>query len=128
MHVDLLFLLSLSHGVLFSRRPFSSVYYYTTLYLNMLHVYEFEHTTRSNLLNLEARGKGLLELISLVGVSNAKGVEVAAAADLELGDITSLLDLDGSSVLAASRKEELLDTQEHSVRQCSLISSACQSP
>jgi hypothetical protein len=75
----------------------------------MLHVYEFEHTTRSNLLNLEARGKGLLELISLVGVSNAKGVEVAAAADLELGDITSLLDLDGSSVLAASRKEELLD-------------------
>jgi hypothetical protein len=58
---------------------------------------------------LEARGKRLLELVSLVGVSNAKGVEIAAAADLELGNITSLLDLDGSSVLAASRKEELLD-------------------
>lgn len=75
----------------------------------ILHVYEFKHTTRSNLLNLKTRGERLLELISLVGVSNAKGIEVAAAADLELGDITSLLDLDGSSVLAASRKEELLN-------------------
>jgi hypothetical protein len=75
----------------------------------ILHVCEFKHTTRLNLLNLEARGKRLLELISLVGVSNTKGIEVAAAADLELGDITSLLDLDGFSVLAASRKEELLN-------------------
>ena len=55
------------------------------------------------------RGKGLLELISLIGVSNAKSIEIAAAADLELGHIASLLDLDGFSVLAASRKEELLD-------------------
>ena len=55
------------------------------------------------------RGQGLLELVSLVGVSHAQGVEVAAAADLELGDITSLLDLNRPSVLPASGKEELLD-------------------
>ncbi len=58
---------------------------------------------------LLTRGQGLLELVSLVGVGHAEGVEVARAADLELGHVAGLLDLHRPGVLAARRKEELLD-------------------
>lgn len=70
---------------------------------------------------LRTRGQRLLKLVGLVGVSHAEGVEVAAAADLELGHITSLLDLNRPGVLPAGGKEELLDLlnllglQEHKI-------------
>ena len=71
---------------------------------------------------IRTRGKRLLKLVSLVGVSHAKGIKVAAAANLELGHIASLLDLNRPGVLPAGGKEELLDLlnllglQEHKRR------------
>lgn len=49
------------------------------------------------------------ELLSLLLVSNGDGVQVPAAADLELGDASGLLDGGGLDVLAAGELEELLD-------------------
>ena len=55
------------------------------------------------------RGQGLLELVGLVGVRDAEGVEVLGAADLELGHVARLLDLDGPGILPPGGKEEVLD-------------------
>ena len=55
------------------------------------------------------RGQRLLELVGLVGVGNAQGVEVAAAADLELGHLAALLDLHGGGILPPGGEEELLN-------------------
>merc|ERR1712137_842993 len=65
--------------------------------------------SRLDVLDVEARGQGLLELVGLVGVSNAEGVEVLGAADLELGHVARLLDLDGPGILPPGGKEEVLD-------------------
>lgn len=60
-------------------------------------------------MDCEARGKRLLQLVSLVGVEDAQGVEVLAAPDFELDYILAALDLDAPGVLAAGREEEVLD-------------------
>ncbi len=54
-------------------------------------------------------GERLLELLCLVGIRHAERVEVLGAADLELGDTTSLHDLNRPCVLAARSQEEVLD-------------------
>jgi hypothetical protein len=54
-------------------------------------------------------GQRLLELLGLVGVSHAQGVQVLAAADLELSLAPSLLDLHRPRILPARGQEELLD-------------------
>ena len=60
--------------------------------------------------HVEPRGQRLLELARLLGVGDDERVEVARAADLELGDPTrGLLDADGAGVLATGREEEVLD-------------------
>jgi len=60
--------------------------------------------------HVEPRGQRLLELARLLGVGDNERVEVARAADLELGDPTrGLLDADGTGVLATGREEEVLD-------------------
>ena len=51
---------------------------------------------------------GLLDLGSLLLVSDDKGVEVLGAADLKLGGVSVLLDLDVTDVLAGADGEELL--------------------
>ena len=53
--------------------------------------------------------QGLLELVSLVGVCDAQGVQVLAAADLELRHISRLLDLHRPGVLPPGREQEVLD-------------------
>ena len=58
---------------------------------------------------LLTRREGLLELVGLVRVGDAQGVQVLGAPDLELGHVARLLDLDGASILPASRQEEVLD-------------------
>ena len=58
---------------------------------------------------LLTRREGLLELVGLVRVGDAQGVQVLGAPDLELGHVARLLDLDGASILPASRQEEILD-------------------
>ena len=64
----------------------------------------------SDLSHLERRRQGLLELVSLVAVLDAQGVQVPGAPDLELGGtVARLLDLHGAGVLAARREQELLD-------------------
>jgi len=50
----------------------------------------------------EARGQGLLQLVSLVGVEDGQGVEVLGAPHFELDDILGALDLDAPGVLAPS--------------------------
>lgn len=57
----------------------------------------------------KTRGQGLLQLISLVGVEDAQGVQVLGAPDFELDDILGALDLDAPGVLAPGRQEEVLD-------------------
>ena len=58
---------------------------------------------------MESRWEGLLQLIGLVGVMDAQGVQVLAAPDLELGHVSGLLDLDGARVLPAGGQQEVLD-------------------
>jgi hypothetical protein len=65
----------------------------------------FYHTTH----RLLTRGQRLLELVGLVGVGDAEGVEVPRAADLELGHLAALLDLHGPRILPPRREEELLN-------------------
>jgi len=62
-----------------------------------------------NLNDVQSRWKRLLQFICLVRVFHAQGVQISGAADLELGDITSLLNLHRSSVLTTSSQEKLLD-------------------
>lgn len=63
-----------------------------------------------NLRHLERRRQGLLELVSLVVVLDAEGVQIPGAPDLELGGAVGRLhNLDGAGVLAARREQELLD-------------------
>lgn len=54
-------------------------------------------------------GQRLLELASLLAVRHLQGVQEAAAADLELGAVGGLLDLDGASVLPARGLQEVTD-------------------
>ena len=65
--------------------------------------------TSLKVLNMESRWEGLLQLIGLVGVMDAQGVQVLAAPDLELGHVSGLLDLDGARVLPAGGQQEVLD-------------------
>ena len=51
----------------------------------------------------------LLQLVGLVGVEDAQGVEVLAAPDFELHHILAALDLDAPGVLAPGREQEILD-------------------
>lgn len=55
------------------------------------------------------RRQRLLQLLGLVGVGDAQGVQVPRAADLELGHIAALLYLDGAGILPPGGEEELLD-------------------
>lgn len=55
------------------------------------------------------RGQRLLELLSLNSFGHAQRVQVAAAADLELGRVAALLDLHGPRILPPGDEEELLD-------------------
>ena len=48
-----------------------------------------------DVLDSQAGRQRLLELVRLLQILDAQGVEVLAAADLELDDILRLLDLDG---------------------------------
>ena len=82
------------------------------VYLNMLpNLPTVTHRTVTSLkvLNVESRWEGLLQLIGLVGVMDAQGVQVLAAPDLELGHVSGLLDLDGARVLPAGGQQEVLD-------------------
>jgi hypothetical protein len=47
-------------------------------------------------------GQRLLQLVGLIGVEHAQGVEVLGAPDFELDDILGALDLDAPGVLAPS--------------------------
>ena len=58
---------------------------------------------------MQARGKRLLQLVSLVPVRHAERVQVARAPHLELRDVASLLDLDAPCILAPCREKEVLD-------------------
>lgn len=48
-----------------------------------------------DVLDREARRQALLELIRLLQIAHAEGVQVLAATDLELDNVLRLLDLDG---------------------------------
>ena len=48
-----------------------------------------------DVLDSQAGRQRLLELVRLLQILDAQGVEVLAAADLELDDVLRLLDLDG---------------------------------
>ena len=68
-------------------------------------------TTKRNwlrMLNLRTWREGLLELVGLVGVEDANGVEVAGAAHLELDGVLGPLDPHRSRVLAPRRQQEVL--------------------
>jgi hypothetical protein len=54
-------------------------------------------------------GQRLLQLVSLVGVLHTQGVQVPAAADLELCDSACLLDLHGLGILPTGCQKEVLD-------------------
>ena len=58
---------------------------------------------------METRWKRLFQFISLVGILDAESVEISGAANLELGNVSGLLNLHGASILATSSKEKLLD-------------------
>ena len=64
---------------------------------------------RLDVLDEQTRGKGLLELLRLVGVVHAQGVEVLGAPHLELGLGPGLLDLHRLRILATGGEEEILD-------------------
>ena len=51
----------------------------------------------------------MFQFIGLVGILDAESVEISGAANLELGNVSSLLNLDGASILATSSKEKLLN-------------------
>ena len=61
---------------------------------------------------LEARRKRLRQLVRLLIVRHAQGVEVARAADLELGRLLALLNLDRARVLAARLLQEVPDVPD----------------
>ena len=71
-------------------------------------------TVRSDLLHLELGRERLTKLVDLVAVLHDKGVQVARAAHLELGDVLLLvlLDADLTGVLPARDDEELLDVSD----------------
>ncbi len=55
------------------------------------------------------RGERLLQLVYFIRICDAEGVQVAAATDLELGNLFVLLDFDPLGVLSPGSEEELLD-------------------
>ena len=61
---------------------------------------------------------GLLDLAGLLLVSDHQGVQVLAAADLELGDLLVLLHLDAAGVLAGADGEELLQVLDFTRHLC----------
>lgn len=66
-------------------------------------------TPSLELLDLEAGGQGLLQLLGLLLVGNLEGVQEPGAPDLELDVLGVLLDLDALGVLAPGLQEEVLD-------------------
>merc|ERR1711879_1136616 len=66
----------------------------------------------SQLLLLQRRRQGLLELVGLALVGHDEGVQVRAASDLELGGRTVLLYLDGLGVLAPGDLQELANLSD----------------
>lgn len=62
-----------------------------------------------HLLDLQAWGQRLLQLLGLLLVGDDQCVQEARASDLELGVVGVLLDLDGVGVLPAGGHQELLD-------------------
>lgn len=54
-------------------------------------------------------GERRLQLVGLLGIANHQGVQVLAAAHLELGVVLVLLDRDVLRVLATHRQQEVLD-------------------
>ena len=59
--------------------------------------------------SLETRGQRGLQLVGLVGIGDAQGVQVARASDLELGAGLGLLHLDTCSVRAPGLLQEVSD-------------------
>ena len=51
----------------------------------------------------------MLQFIGLVSIGDPESVQIAAAADLELCDVSALLDFHSFCILAACREQELLD-------------------
>ena len=58
---------------------------------------------------MKTRWQTLLELVSLITISNAQGVQILGASDLELGQVSASLDLDAPSILSSSGEKEVLD-------------------
>ncbi len=63
----------------------------------------------SQVLDSEARGQGLFQLVRLIGVKHTQRVEVLLAPHLELHHILASLDLHRPRVLPARRQQEVLD-------------------
>lgn len=57
-------------------------------------------------------GKRLLQTVDLVGLSDAEGVQIAAAADLELGGVGVLLDGHALGIRATSGQQEFLEFED----------------
>ena len=57
-------------------------------------------------------GKGLGESVGLLGLGDAKSVQVSRKTDLELGDTVGLLDLDGLGIGTMYRKNEEEEKEE----------------
>jgi hypothetical protein len=60
-----------------------------------------------DILTLQTRGQTLSQLIRLLSILNAQGVQVLGATNLELGATGTLADLDLFGVLAAGLLEEV---------------------
>jgi len=60
-------------------------------------------------LHVKSWRKRLLQLVSLLGVTDDEGVQVPGASDLELDVRLGLHDLDRPGVLSARREEKVLD-------------------
>ena len=72
-------------------------------------VISLQTSVRLDVAAREAGGQALGELLGLLVVSHSKGVEVLGAADLELGALGALADLDKLGVGAARLLEEVAD-------------------
>eukprot|EP00455_Lapot_gusevi_P048735 TRINITY_DN6793_c0_g2_i2.p1 TRINITY_DN6793_c0_g2~~TRINITY_DN6793_c0_g2_i2.p1 ORF type:complete len:100 (+),score=4.15 TRINITY_DN6793_c0_g2_i2:241-540(+) len=62
-----------------------------------------------DLLLLETRGEGLSNLLGLLSISDAEGVQEARASDLELHAVLGLLDGNHLGILAVGLLQEVFD-------------------